>query len=115
MALVSSKKKKKEKKKEKQALTVKKKEYGILETLREEFMKDLNRICRHLFNVKHQYKSLKNLRENLKDDRVIIHIEFSENYNFKYHGEIQSMHYSASQSQLSIHTGVAYLQSKTIL
>ena len=42
-------------------------------------------------------------------EEVMIHVDFSENYNTKYESEIQSMHYGASRRQISLHTGVAYI------
>lgn len=37
-------------------------------------------------------------------------MDFSENYETKYHTEIQSMHFGAAKSHLSLHTLVAYSQ-----
>ncbi|WAR13062.1 hypothetical protein MAR_027242 [Mya arenaria] len=42
-------------------------------------------------------------------EEVMIHVDFSENYNTKYESEIQSMHSGASRRQISLHTGVAYI------
>lgn len=58
--------------------------------------------------MKHQYKALRTLRENSKDSEVVIHIDFSENYNCKYDKEMQSVHFGASQIQITLHTGLVY-------
>ncbi|MES9882527.1 MAG: hypothetical protein ABW185_16790 [Sedimenticola sp.] len=96
------------------SVTMREKEYGTIETLTVEVMKDLERACRHIYNIRHQYSVLKSLRENLNDNSAIIHMDFSENYNCKYEKEIQSMHFGASQRQISIHTGVVYLKEKKV-
>ena len=41
-------------------------------------------------------------------------MDFSENYSCKYQKEIQSVHFGASQKQISLHTGVAYTKVATI-
>ncbi|WAR01361.1 hypothetical protein MAR_007919 [Mya arenaria] len=94
----------------KQSVTVKSNQQGTIETLVQEFTKDLNRIARHIFNITHQYREIRQLRQTLNEKSMIIHVDFSENFNCKYGKEIQSMHFGASQRQISIHTGVAYLQ-----
>ena len=67
-----------------------------------------------LFNIRHQYRTLKNLRENLKADEIIFHIDFSENYNCKYSSEIQSMLFGSSQKQISLHMGVVYSKGREL-
>ena len=41
-------------------------------------------------------------------------MDFSENYSCKYQKEIQIAHFSASQKQIILHTGVAYTKVVTI-
>ncbi|XP_064618059.1 LOW QUALITY PROTEIN: uncharacterized protein LOC135482139 [Liolophura sinensis] len=94
-------------------ITVKEREYGTLETLATELNNDIQRGSRHIFNITHQYKALRLLKNQLTDEEVMVHIDFSENYNCKYSEEIQSMHFGASQRQITLHTGVAYTRSKT--
>lgn len=60
------------------------------------------------FSIKHQYKALRTLRGNSKYSEVVIHTGFSENYNCKYDKEIQSVHFGASQIQITLHTGLVY-------
>ena len=44
--------------------------------------------------------------------RVIV--DFSENYNAKYALETQGTHFGASQVQVTLHTGVAYIRDKPV-
>ncbi|XP_052809542.1 uncharacterized protein LOC128238012 [Mya arenaria] len=45
-------------------------------------------------------------------NELLIHMDFSENYNCKLDSEIQSMHFGASQRQVSVHTGIIYSKEK---
>lgn len=76
-----------------------------LSALIDDFQEQIAKIVRHLFNIKHQYKALRTLRENSKDSEVVIHIGFSENFNCKYDKEILSVHFGASQILITLHTG----------
>ncbi|CAH1965064.1 unnamed protein product [Acanthoscelides obtectus] len=58
----------------------------------------------------HQYSAINHLKQNLQDDDVLIHIDFSENYYTKYAEEIQAFHFGGSRAQLSLHTVVVYLK-----
>ena len=51
---------------------------------------------------------MKQLKNNLPHNSMIIRIDYSENYVLKYHKEIQSAHFGASQKQISLHTGIMY-------
>ncbi|WAR13556.1 hypothetical protein MAR_027736 [Mya arenaria] len=89
--------------------TVKEKVIGTKETLADELNKELSRACRHVFNIRHQYKSLKYLQQKMTHEEIMVHIDFSENYNTKYANEIQSVLFDASKQQINLHTGIAYL------
>ncbi|CAC5372831.1 unnamed protein product [Mytilus coruscus] len=84
--------------------TVKVEETGVLGHLIDEFQESLKKFCYHYFNIVHQYQALKRLKENLNDNEVVIHMDFSENFNCKYEKEIQSVHFGASQRSISLHT-----------
>lgn len=56
----------------------------------------------------HQYKAVKQIKKDLRVDEVLLHMDFSENYNCKYTKEIQSMHFGGSRNQISLHTSVLY-------
>ena len=88
--------------------TVKEQAQGTRKVLAEEIITELQRVCRHIFNIRNQYKVLHHLKNDLKDDEVVAHIDFSENYTCKYAEEIQSMHFGGSRRLLSLHTGVLY-------
>ncbi|CAG2215362.1 unnamed protein product [Mytilus edulis] len=66
-------------------------ETGILGHLIDEFQESLKKFCYHYFNIVHQYQALKRLKENLNDNEVVIHMDFSENFNCKYEKDIQSV------------------------
>ncbi|WAR20476.1 LOW QUALITY PROTEIN: hypothetical protein MAR_002314, partial [Mya arenaria] len=95
-------------------ITVREPETGTISTLVDELQTDIERLARHEFNIAHQYITLKKLKETCKDDELIMHVDFSENYQSKLTEEIQSMHFGGSKRQISIHTGVAYVHNKTI-
>lgn len=98
----------------KHTMTVKEKQSGTIENALDDLNSELQRLSRHVYNINHQYIAMRQLRNNLKQDSVIIHIDFSENYCCKYSSEIQSTHFGASKRQISIHTGVAYTHNQTI-
>ena len=39
----------------------------------------------HVYNIKRQYSELKHLEANLKEDEIIISVDFSKNYNKQHH------------------------------
>ena len=63
----------------------------------------------HVFNVKHQYLTLKPMKDTLADDAVAVHIDYSENYSCKYAKEIKDTHFGSGNDQVTLHTGVLYL------
>ncbi|CAH2982329.1 unnamed protein product [Chilo suppressalis] len=83
-----------------------------LMTLTESFNQELKVMKKHAFNIKHQYTQYLLCIKNLKFTEVAIHIDFSENYACKFATEVQSMHFGASKSQVTIHTGVLYAKEK---
>jgi len=94
-------------------MTVKSKEKGTVANLVHEFQQELDKCCKHLYNIHHQYIALTDLKRKLTKNDLICHIDFSENYSCKYSEEIQSMHFGASQRQVSLHTGVLYTKDNT--
>jgi hypothetical protein len=97
------------------SITERQEEQGTIQTLIEDFQASLKKTCRHLYNIKHQYIALRNLRENMDDNEVIVHIDFSENYSCKYDKEIQSVHFGPSQTQITLHTGVVYHKGECVM
>ena len=88
---------------------------GTIKQLTNEFHEELSKCCKHLYNIKHQFKAVRQLKEKLTSEDVLIHIDFSENLNCKYSSEIQSVHFGASQRQISLHTGVIYTSTNPTL
>lgn len=72
--------------------------------------KSLPRFCQHSFNVKHQFASVQQLKACLQDTEVVVHVDYSENYNCKWSKEIQEAHFGGSHRQVALHTGVIYIQ-----
>nr|CAI5864957.1 unnamed protein product [Callosobruchus analis] len=66
----------------------------------------LKRLKVHNYNIKVQYQSYTNAVDGLKENEIVLHIDFSENYCCKYFEEIQSHHFGGSRRQVTLHTGV---------
>lgn len=66
------------------------------------------KFTRHVFNIRHQFNSLKWLKDTIDETEAVLHVDFSENYNCKLAEEIQAMHFGGSRSQASLHTAVLY-------
>lgn len=62
----------------------------------------------HEWHVRHQFKAMKRLKENLMETELLFHIDFSENFNCKFAEEAQSVHFGASRDQITLHTGMVY-------
>jgi len=65
-------------------------------------------LAMHVYNVRHQFRAYKHLKETVDVNEAILHIDFSENYACKNATEIQAAHFGASNRQATLHTGVAY-------
>jgi len=62
----------------------------------------------HVYNIRHQIRAYRNLKNNLKQHEVVIHVDFSENYSCRYFSEVQACHFGASNCQATLRTGVLY-------
>lgn len=62
----------------------------------------------HVSRNSHQYKTLKDLKANLSENDLVIHVDFSEKYSCKYATETQGVHFGGSRPLITLHTGVAY-------
>ncbi|XP_041920930.1 uncharacterized protein LOC121684876 [Alosa sapidissima] len=88
---------------------------GNAQHLFEDLEKDLNgRVCKHLFNIKHQYAQLQSLHRTLRDDEVILHVDYAENWQCKYAKEVQQVHFGASHRQATLHNVVMYTSNNTL-
>lgn len=108
---------------EKQLITIKGKEKTVQKTVKteiectnqdlfQEFNDNVYKYFQHIANIKHQYKTLDEIKGKLKEQDLLIHMDFSENYSCKYASEVQSSHFGASKIQISLHTVVVYYYSK---
>lgn len=68
----------------------------------------------HVAYIHHQCSTMDQLKENLQDTEVLVHIDFSENYSCKYSTEVQSVHFGASREQVTLHTGVCYARKNGV-
>ena len=57
------------------------------------FLKLLREYTGHFYCIRHQYRRIREARENLHDGKVMAHIDFSENYAEKYGCEVQAAHF----------------------
>ncbi|KAJ8875480.1 hypothetical protein PR048_023375, partial [Dryococelus australis] len=60
------------------------------------------------FMSNHQCEEISQLKKNILQNEVLVHVDFSENYTCKYSKEIQSAHFGGSKPQVTIHTCVLY-------
>lgn len=74
----------------------------------EVFQKDLDELAGHHYYWIHQIRQLRNLKENLKNNEMVLHIDFSENYACKLNTEIQAFYFGGNRQQATLHTGIAY-------
>lgn len=72
------------------------------------FEQKLNAFMAHEFRISHQHEAISNLKKNLSDQEILIHCDFSENYNLKYNEEAQSFHFGGARQQVTLHTVVVY-------
>jgi hypothetical protein len=93
------------------SLTVKEEIDGTIAELIDETIDLVYRFKKHTFNIQNQYLKYSQLRKGMSQNECMIHVDFSENYVCKLSSEIQSMHFGASQKQISLHTGVFYIGS----
>lgn len=88
--------------------TILEKKVATIEKLTELTKSDLPRFCTHLYNIGHQFTRLKQLKETLTENDVVVHVDYSENYTCKWSKEIKDTHFGGSHEQVTLHTGVMY-------
>jgi hypothetical protein len=89
-------------------LNVRKEIEGTIFDLMEACSSMIKRYRRHVFNIRHQFGFIRELQHTTQAHECIIHIDYAENYVAKLRREIQSAHFGASKSQITLHTGVYY-------
>ena len=73
-------------------------------------MKEVHSFLSHVNRVYTQFKQHKNLKENLPDNHVYIHTDFTEDYRCRSQNEIQSAYWSPNQ--VTIHPVVMYYKNR---
>ena len=73
-------------------------------------MKEVHSFLSHVSKGYTQFKQQKNLKENLPDNHVYIHMGFAEDYRFRSQNEIQSAYWSPTQ--VTIHPVVMYYKNR---
>ena len=89
-------------------ITVNEETKGTIGYLLDNFHDQMTRYRIHTFNIWNQLKHYKNVKEGMKENEGMIHIDFAVNYQTKLGREIQSMHFGASLSQVTLHTCIYY-------
>lgn len=56
---------------------------------------------------------MKEVKSRSTKKYILVHIDFSENYQCKYAQGIQSIHFGGNRTQVSLHTGVVYSKPPT--
>lgn len=79
--------------------------------LQKYFYEELDNFMSHLHKAVHQFQALKQIKSSLKDNEAVILVDFSQNYQCKYATEIQGVHFGASRTQITLHTGMLYTKS----
>ena len=72
------------------------------------FLEAMKMFKKHWFTMCRQFSAFRENKTNIKEDECVVHVDFSENFNCKYHSEVQAVHFGASHSQASLHTVIVY-------
>ena len=66
----------------------------------------------HVYNIKRRYSELKHLKANLKENEIILSVDFSKNYDNKQHHEIQSAYFG--YEAFTLYTALYYYRPHDI-
>ena len=80
----------------------------------DKFPNDMHQVKKHVFIIIYQFRVYRTLRETMPPDSYMIHGDFSENFVGKYASEMQAVHFGGSQQQMTLHSGVLYLNNQTV-
>ena len=72
----------------------------------EKFNLDIKTVKSHLYTNKEQHRVLRNLKENLSENEIIVYVDYSEGYKNVQQGEIQSAYFG--HEVFSIFTACTY-------
>ena len=48
------------------------------------------------------------LKDSLREDELVVHVDFAENFNCKLNREVQAFHFGGNRKQATVHSCVAY-------
>ncbi|KAL4709566.1 hypothetical protein ACJJTC_007297 [Scirpophaga incertulas] len=68
----------------------------------------IDNFLKHSGRIVSQKQAIKQIKNDLKTNEALVHVDFSENYKCGYSNEIQAAHFGGSKPQISIHTSVLY-------
>lgn len=77
-----------------------------------EFENTIIDFLKHRGRALSQHKQIASKKQILKDNEVMLHMDFSENYSLKYAEETQTFHFGGSSQQISLHTVVIYFKTE---
>ena len=66
----------------------------------------------HVYNISRQYSELKHLKADLKEDEIILSVDFLKNYDNQQHHEIQSAYFG--YEAFTLYTAACYYRSHDI-
>ena len=72
----------------------------------EDLQAQLRPFSRHVYNIRRQFQELRHLKDQLSQDEIIIHEDFSENFQLKHQREIMESHWS--NESVTVFTAVVY-------
>ncbi|XP_049421729.1 uncharacterized protein LOC125882102 [Epinephelus fuscoguttatus] len=87
---------------------VKETQTGTCAELLNIFNQKLDSLAKHHYNWLRQAKECRALKESLREDEIVLHVDFSENFSCKLNSEVQAFHFGGSRKQATVHTCVAY-------
>ncbi|CAH2094042.1 unnamed protein product [Euphydryas editha] len=75
-------------------------------------LEDSPKFFSHTANIINQYQTKTELKKSLNDYETLVHMDFSENYSYRFAKEVQSLHFGGSRGQVSLHTIVIYIKKR---
>ena len=91
--------------------TIRVQHMGTIQELYDLFQHLLDKLCWHVLVMRNQFREYRNILNIQSPNTCVIIVDYSENYTCKQRRAIQSAHFGASNSQVAMHTGVAYMKS----
>ena len=56
-------------------------------------------------------KHVKEIKESLSQNSILLHTDYSENFNCKFAEEIQAIHFGGNRQQVTLYTDIMYTKS----